>query len=1195
MKKSIIIALGGTGTAVVEDLRKRLKIYAGTDSPPECKFIYADTDALNNAVFRERPGESCQMTLDPTTVAKCRQENSDLANRIEIAKWMDMDRMSHLTHLNSGADGVRAYGRLALLAGAELAKLIGLIQNAQAQLLALNVGDADDNASLRIFVVASAGGGSGSGFFIDMGYLTRMHLQNARIEHIGIVAVAPTGFQLTPGEAPGKKQNSAALLDELDYFTRPDAVFTANYNGQTLPEAVGRDRPYQYCYIVSPMSGHGALSANPAVAVDIMTQRISDWIFLRITGPGEVGSRQSDFTNNTTNKFQDKQGFPNAFCTFGASVRQFPAQKYLDESIGKAMTRVADRWLKVGVADSLLTALWKPDYDQLVQELGLPQAHIQNNNNKRIMAEDQLYQKLVAPREIPGQPAPPLPIAQVQSANDAGSLSNQFNYQPGSPVNPGMAGYFAGTVRNNQSDFLSGNGPAQGFEPRLGSLLEQIAFDNQKGPKVAILLIDALKTNLNTEAKFIGGCLTTINSSAAPTATNAPVKRASDPLLGPWQSTLKTSSATSLSPSLSAEKNRLIEKELLTAKKAIYDQVLSSLEISRKRLETLDEYLSAWRASWGGQADTSWRRECPPGVLADRNVDAIVDEKIERFSVVPTPYQLEPIKKVYQEAEFVTNPPHTRDKQVRFVPFKPIEGRVIEKLKSEYKDNGERMPATDTILGESAVRVMDITNRHEWAADSEALVKEAWPLLQLNLADDDYAHLLPPNPDGFPTPVEHYWYINLSVADPESDERFRTAIRGNHVNINTQGGVPVRSNAKSWPQDIEPSLAGLVYLRGSFPTRIISGLTPADRLTLLGDNAFLHYSRADVIGPVPPKALAEAEARLLILDTLRLHSSLPPGLAAIVDGTRYRITYHDNQGAVNGHVNAVRWNAAAHELAVKGKLCLKIDEVITNYLNNSLNKGVIAGAIAQLRADINRALANRNPNTHNLTWADLTPEDVLRILERAEAQYKLQLSDDEVRSARRLYLGFLTLVNDLELRGQLAANPVSGFYTANTQVTLPHHTTDTKAHTLAYMDSTIGLPHQETIRLSKLDPNVAARTLAANITAYEALQRNWNALVNLPGGSGGIANALVKMIGVLQRLPIRQYCSELDMFGLEATIDRPLICELAQPILPDHIHPWAVKDESNMWRCGNEACGFRLGPVKPGLDDRCPNPTCKWH
>ena len=349
------------------------------------------------------------MTLALSTVTKCKDADSDFAKRIGLNQWMEKSRRDQLTPLSSGANGVRTYGRLALLAGTDLGLLMTRIKTSINQLLANQPAAANANGapnapvtSLRVFVVASAGGGSGSGFFIDVGYLTRFLLPaNGAWEQVGIVAVAPRTFALDENVARGRHQNSAALLDEMDHFTQQNTIFKVNYNGENLPELIGQDPPYQHCYLVSPMAGGGALRDSEAKSIEVMQQTMADMMFLRMTGPGEIGARQSDFAENFSNHSQDRQGYPNAFSTFGVTLRQFPAKKYFDESLGKAMMKMANQWLKPGAPKEQLAALCEQEYADFQRGLGLPAKNVQGRRRPRDKETDQAYLRLIAVSENP--------------------------------------------------------------------------------------------------------------------------------------------------------------------------------------------------------------------------------------------------------------------------------------------------------------------------------------------------------------------------------------------------------------------------------------------------------------------------------------------------------------------------------------------------------------------------------------------------------------------------------------------------------------------------------------------------------------------------------------------------------------------------------------------------------------------------
>ena len=444
--------------------------------------------------------------------------------------------------------------------------------------------------------------------------------------------------------------------------------------------------------------------------------------------------------------------------------------------------------------------------------------------------------------------------------------------------------------------------------------------------------------------------------------------------------------------------------------------------------------------------------------------------------MTPEPAILAKIKNLYQSKAFLTHLPSTPEGDLDVGPFQEIEAMIKGALSARITQAGEQVALTETIMGESVVRVMSAQNNSHWEGDSRAMLRDAWPLLLLDLHDPDYAHLLAQE-SGFPKPVEYSWFVNDAQAHPASNKSLRNQLTADYANNNAIGQAPLHDLTT----EIEPSLAALVYLRGSFPSRIIQGLNQADRRALLGDSGSLYYARADVLPPAAPGEIESSAARLLLLEVLRIANCLPAGLTAAVDETmRYNITYQGPLGNGATEIETTRWKTAIHKFAVAGDLPDKVDGAYKGHFESSTSRGEAVAALTKLRAEQQKRLRGAAADTSGICW-EIEPGETLTILDRIDAKYGLTLPEAQVRQARKLLLTLLTLRHDPELTNRL-----------------PYQTTGTD-HIFTYTDRRAGLEFRRQITLNKLDSNVASRTLAADGVARDDIQGVWNDLLKLPG------------------------------------------------------------------------------------------------
>src|SRR5207245_10549806 len=128
------------------------------------------------------------------------------------------------------------------------------------------------SAAPRVFVVTSLVGGTGSGMFIDLAYLVRqqlMRLGHEAAEVVGICYLPPAASE--PRRVQ-EQANTFAALTELNYFSSPNAVFSARYElgevRRTDPLFSCKGPPLQRCqFYVLPSGRESAVSEENGVTV----------------------------------------------------------------------------------------------------------------------------------------------------------------------------------------------------------------------------------------------------------------------------------------------------------------------------------------------------------------------------------------------------------------------------------------------------------------------------------------------------------------------------------------------------------------------------------------------------------------------------------------------------------------------------------------------------------------------------------------------------------------------------------------------------------------------------------------------------------------------------------------------------------------------------------------------------------------
>ncbi|MCL5997277.1 MAG: hypothetical protein M1546_14660, partial [Chloroflexi bacterium] len=287
-----------------------------------------------------------------------------------IATWITEDKERiPVQAITMGAKQVRPLGRLSLFWN--VGTVASKIKAAVARLTDMRLHS--QQFGINVFIVCSVCGGTGSGGFLDMAYLTRKEIENANLPssfcNINGIFALPSVF---PNVDPiGIQSNAFAALRELDYFMEVGewkcdygntAVGVVEFSGQ---------RPFNICYLIDARNERGGgLSGLEDIA-----PMVAEAVFLQISS--QVGSASNSVFDNVRvlssrvfykeeNKYKST-----AYSSLGTASLVFPVGKIIEmcaQRLGSDLIRQhllrptppADR-TDAAVASFLHAQLLEPD------------------------------------------------------------------------------------------------------------------------------------------------------------------------------------------------------------------------------------------------------------------------------------------------------------------------------------------------------------------------------------------------------------------------------------------------------------------------------------------------------------------------------------------------------------------------------------------------------------------------------------------------------------------------------------------------------------------------------------------------------------------------------------------------------------------------------------------------------------------
>lgn len=227
---TILIGLGGTGKEVLLRIRRQfVEKYGSIDNFPITSYLYIDTDnapSEESGIARERDYLINEIDFQPSEKIFNPVNPSDYINRINdvphIKKWLNTSgEIGKLGTMNTGAGQIRPAARLAFYHNFD--EISQKLLSAKARITdSRSINLVKDKHKIKnvntekinVYVITSVSGGTGSGMFVDFGFLIRNIFKNQAISSCYLVL--PKIFQ-----GYGKERvfaNGYSALSELEYY-----------------------------------------------------------------------------------------------------------------------------------------------------------------------------------------------------------------------------------------------------------------------------------------------------------------------------------------------------------------------------------------------------------------------------------------------------------------------------------------------------------------------------------------------------------------------------------------------------------------------------------------------------------------------------------------------------------------------------------------------------------------------------------------------------------------------------------------------------------------------------------------------------------------------------------------------------------------------------------------------------------------
>ena len=338
----LLVGLGGIGSEIVDSVYGRLK---RENRVEKVEAVILDTDVNSQKKLRNIPDDR-KIQTSTNNVVKYVLENNP-----STKEWFPENPLIEKMQLVNGAGQIRTVSRLALYSAIKDEKL----NLFEAVKLSLNkLGSNIEKNGLRVMIVSSLMGGTGSGIFLQIPLYIRDTFENAQnYDKLDI-----QGTFLLPDVLKGSLMknmtnnvyaNAYASMKELAAINSSvnnyeDAI---NINLEYKPNQINKnnirdisikDNPYNYCYFYDKEDTKGRVLGN----LEDYKRMVTDNIYNQISGP--VSDRIYSNYVNLQKNIVSENGL-NIFGGLGIGKLIYPFDDIVDYCVNKALLQSLDNQL----------------------------------------------------------------------------------------------------------------------------------------------------------------------------------------------------------------------------------------------------------------------------------------------------------------------------------------------------------------------------------------------------------------------------------------------------------------------------------------------------------------------------------------------------------------------------------------------------------------------------------------------------------------------------------------------------------------------------------------------------------------------------------------------------------------------------------------------------------------------------------
>ncbi len=283
---SVVIGLGGTAASVMRALREKVANSLGNEAEQSViEMLLIDTDASTISAAVRESDEGPPLAPQETLCAALRRPQDYRNDSSRLLRWISRRWLYNIPKsLLTG--GIRPLGRLAMVDHArQVCQRIRLVlqQAVDPERLAeieTSTGIRFQRDAVRVYLVGSISGGTGSGMMLDVAYLVRASLDRMELDEKRLLGIAAHSTSRDAEKGELGRVNAFAWLAELDYLSQPEVAYPGD-DSAGLPRHDASVRPFDDAYLVN-------MGERLAPAMfSKQTSSIADYLFVDMLTPGQ--------------------------------------------------------------------------------------------------------------------------------------------------------------------------------------------------------------------------------------------------------------------------------------------------------------------------------------------------------------------------------------------------------------------------------------------------------------------------------------------------------------------------------------------------------------------------------------------------------------------------------------------------------------------------------------------------------------------------------------------------------------------------------------------------------------------------------------------------------------------------------------------------------------------------------------------